>query len=197
MILNRLISMLPKDNHRKHFWIAILIIAGLLILRGTIIASHAVSSAPLDFGSSLYEQTTLDTAQSRISFHILQPSVLPAGYQLAFVQLPQHNPDHLLLIYRNSTQPDLDLTISEAVRTIQPTPDPLLSGVTESVQVNNQPAFYVQGVIAQKQTDPTPFLDQHCNGLILERGGVRVEIFGWRDTGVDRNMLIRIAESLR
>ena len=186
---------------RKHSVSAMAIVVSLtLVGLATVSALNGGTSNPsgLNFGSSVYERTTLSNAQLRLAFHILQPEVLPQGYDLAFVQVPRQQPDHVLLVYASQMQPGRDFTISESATTSEMDRGELSrGGSTEQVIVDGHSAIYVKGIPSQKQGDPATAMDENGHELFIERSGVWVHLIGWRDAGVDKAMFIQIAASLK
>jgi hypothetical protein len=185
---------------RAAIWLGVtlmLVVVALAAVHRSAGATLPPPATSLDFGSQLWEHTTPGKAQARLPFRVLLPAFLPSGYRLADTLVPRHEPSYAIFIYANSIQPRRDLSLTEASSSTPLNRDILLAGRTEQVTVARLPAFYVQGVVSQKQGETATTIDDDANSLIIERTGVRVHLFAWRSAGVGREMLLRIAASLQ
>lgn len=171
-------------------------IALLVVFSNWANATQPTALEKLDFASVIFERTTLEQAQTRLPFHVLQPT-MPPGYQLAFVQIPRNQPTYVYLIYIDPKQRHALLIAESSVADQQAPTQQNLWGSTEKVEVNGQPALYFKGVPTEKQGEQRITINEDGHGLILEHAGVHVQLLGWRDAGIDKAMLMQIATSLK
>ncbi len=154
-----------------------------------------------DFGSAVYEETTVTEAESRAAFHILEPSVLPSDYHLASVTVPRQSVDpQFRLIYTHRVAPVRDLLLVESVPSSETEKHLMLvRGGGEPFNISGQAAMYFGGLLNESRTQSgwRSGVDSVGNGVSAERAGILVQVFGWTDAGVDRTMLERIVASLR
>jgi hypothetical protein len=178
----------------------------IVVTAGSVVAATRPRSN-YDYGQGVYLETTLPGAQAQTPFHILQPTVLPPGYALSTVQVPnpasvphaeqyQKLDVYVDLIYRDPSSPTSMLSIDEQPAGRPTMVNHALPGTTEYVVVDGQRATYLKGVTAQHPGTSRDFVDYSQNALVIERSGVVAEIVGSPGAGVDRAELLRIAASL-
>jgi len=182
------------------------ILLAIVVTTGSVVAATRLRPG-YNFGQGVYLETTLSGAQAQVPFHILQPTVLPPGYALSSVQVP--NPAalphaaqyreisvYINLTYRDPAVPARLLSIEE-----QPVGRPTmvehaLPGTTEEIKVDGQLATYLKGVTAEHAGSPKPFTDYTRNALVIERSRLVVQLEGSPTAGVDRTEFARIVASL-
>jgi len=71
------------------------------------------------------------------------------------------------------------------------------NGSTQQITVAGHPAIYVKGVVSQKQGEAASAIDENGHELFVEWSGVWVHLIGWRNAGVDLEMIKQVAASLR